>query len=255
MGRTRVLVLLACTILFVIGAALLVVALRGTSPDATPVPDREFSLSPHEALQIDPAVADRPIALPTGEDLGPYVNTSPVVVPVATDGNGAGDGAGGTGHGPGSADAANPANHLYIPSLYVSAPVVPQGVNSSNEMSLPDNLHHVGLLETTSPLDADAGSTLIAGHVTAGGNPGALYFLGRVQPGASVSTVDDDGERTDWVVTSVRNFHKTSLPADLFDTDGERKLTLVTCGGQIIRTPDGRWTHEDNIVVTATPAG
>lgn len=239
MGRTRLLVLLASTILFVIGSALVFVALRGTAPDATPVPDQEFALSPQEALQIDAAVADRPIPLPTGEDLGPYVNTSPVVVPAAEDGTG----------------PDNPTNHLYIPSLYVSAPVVPQGVNSSNEMNLPDNLHHVGLLETTSPLDADAGSTLIAGHVTAGGSPGALYFLGRVQPGASVSTVDEDGERTDWVVTSVRNFHKTSLPADIFETDGERTLTLVTCGGAIIRTADGRWTHEDNIVVTATPAG
>ena len=287
MGRTRLLVLLACAMVFAVGGVLVYVALRETPPEATPVPEQEFSLSREEALAVDPEVADRPVALPTGQDLGPYVNTRPVAVPdgeavtaAAPDGETAeagdaldgetaeaGDALGGEtgetgdalGGGAGEAGGeatglADPASHLYIPSLYVSAPVVPQGVTSSNEMSLPDNLHHVGLLDTTSPLDAGAGSTLIAGHVTAGGHPGALYLLGRVQPGASVSTVDAAGQRTDWVVTSVRNYHKTSLPAEIFRTNGERKLTLVTCGGDIIRTPDGRWTHEDNIVVTATPA-
>ena len=234
MGRTRLLVLLACATVFVIGGVMVYAALRGTPPEATPVPDQEFSLSRDDALAVDPEVADRPVALPTGQDLGPYVNTLPVSVP--------GDDA-----------VSGSANHLYIPSLYVSAPVVPQGVTSSNEMSLPDNLHHVGLLDTTSPLDGDTGSTLVAGHVTAAGHPGALYLLGRVQPGASVSTLDAAGERTDWVVTSVRNYRKTSLPPEIFVDTGPRLLTLVTCGGEIIRTPDGRWTHEDNIVVTATP--
>lgn len=235
----RLFVLLACALVFAVGGVLVYTALRGTPPEATPVPEEEFSLSREEALAVDPGAADRPIALPTGQDLGPYVNTSPVSVPAE-----------------GEATATAPAissGHLYVPSLYVSAPVVPQGVTSSNEMSLPDNLHHVGLLDSTSPLDDDAGSTLIAGHVTAGGHPGALYLLGRVQPGASVSTMDAAGHRTDWVVTSVRNYRKTSLPAEIFQTTGERTLTLVTCGGEIIRTPDGRWTHEDNIVVIATP--
>lgn len=65
------------------------------------------------------------------------------------------------------------ANHLFIPSLLVSAPVVPQGVTSTNEMSLPDDLHQVGLLDTTSALDAASGPTVTAGAVTAGGSPGA----------------------------------------------------------------------------------
>lgn len=126
-------------------------------------------------------------------------------------------------------------------------------MTSSNEMLLPDDLHDVGLLDTTSPLDAGEGSTLIAGHVTQQGNHGALYYLGRVRPGASVTTVDADGRHSEWVVTSVRNYHKTSLPGEIFATSGARTLTLVTCGGPIVRTGDGRWTHTDNIVVTAAP--
>lgn len=89
--------------------------------------------------------------------------------------------------------------------------------------------------------------------MTQQGNHGALYFLGRVRPGATVVTVDEAGDQTTWAVTSVHNYRKTSLPQGIFETSGDRMLTLVTCGGEIIRTDDGRWTHTDNIVVTATP--
>lgn len=232
-GQTVVLVL--CALLFAAGAGAVAWALRGTPPEPTPVPDREFSLSPEEARALG-TVADRPIALPTDQDLGPYVNTQPVEVPEES-----------------TVDAGPAASHLYIPSIYVSAPVVPQGVTSDNQMVLPDDLHQVGLLDTTSALDADQGSTLIAGHVTAGGTPGALYFLGRLAPGAAITTVDADGDQTHWVVTSVHSYTKTALPAEIYSTTGERMLSLVTCGGPIVRTADGRWTHEDNIVVTAAP--
>lgn len=243
----RLLILAVCAAVFVAGGVLVYIALRGTPPEATPMPDREFSLSLQEALDSDPVAANTPIAIPTGTDLGPYVNTRPVTVPSREDDRTDGDDDAAT------SAASNPTSHLYIPSIFVSAPVVPQGVTSSNEMALPQDLRQVGLLDTTSALEATEGSTLIAGHVTAGGYHGALYFLGRVQPGAAITTVDADGEPTEWVVTSVRNYRKTSLPAEIFETTGQRILTLVTCGGPIIQTPDGRWTHEDNIVVTAAP--
>lgn len=258
----RAVALVACLALFVGGGLLVFRGLQEEPPAPTPTPDEEFSISLDEALDADRVAADEPIELPGGVDFGPYVNTDPVTVPPAPSeggtgngGTGSGTSGGGNGGGQvgGSGDSSNPANHLYIPSIYVSAPVVPQGVTSTNQMSLPSDLREVGLLDTTSPLGADEGSTLIAGHVTQQGNHGALYFLGRLRPGASVTTVDGDGEHTEWVITSVRNYRKTALPAEIFATTGPRTLTLVTCGGPIIRTSDGRWTHTDNIVVTAQP--
>lgn len=250
-GVVRAVALLTCLALFAAGGLLVYRGLQDEPPTPTPTPDQEFSLSLDEALDVDRVAADQPIEIPGDIDLGPYVNTEPVTVPPAP---GTGAGGGGAEGSPGRGPAGlNPANHLYIPSIYVSAPVVPQGVTSSNEMSLPDDLRQVGLLDTTSPLAASEGSTLIAGHVTQQGNHGALYFLGRLRPGASVTTVADEGEHTTWAVTSVRNYRKTSLPVEIFDGTGERSLTLVTCGGPIIRTGDGRWTHTDNIVVIARP--
>ncbi|WP_154402181.1 class F sortase [Ornithinimicrobium cavernae] len=242
-----------CALLFAGGGFLVLTGLRETPPEATPAPDQEFSLSAGEALALDRLAADLPLVIPDDADLGPFVNTAPVTVPaeVRADTVQAVSGRAG-GAGP-VAGAGHPVNHLYIPSIYVSAPIVPQGVTSTDEMELPSDLRQVGLLDTTSPLEAPGGSSLIAGHVTQQGHHGALYFLGRLRAGATVVTVDGAGAQTAWAVTSVRNYRKTSLPAAVFDDSGPRVLTLVTCGGPIIRTEDGRWTHTDNIVVTATP--
>lgn len=227
--RARVVVIVACVVMFVTGAVMVYRALD-TSPPSTPTPGEDIVVSAEDARS---SAFDDPIPIPSG-DFGEFVNREPVVVPSA-------------------GDPAAQANHLYIPSLRISAPVMPQGVTSANEMSLPSDLSQVGWLDTTSELDAETGSSLLAGHVTYGGVPGTLYFLGLSEPGMAITTVDAAQEQTEWVVTSVRSYRKTSLPPEIFATDGARTLTLVTCGGQIIRTPDGRWTHEDNIVVVAVP--
>lgn len=140
-----------------------------------------------------------------------------------------------------------------IPMIQVDAMIEEQGVIAQNTMSLPDDLSRVGRLDTTQSLSADEGVTLLAGHVTWRGSHGALYFLGAVRPGATIDTWDADGARTTWAVTSVELFNKQALPDQIFATDGPRRLVLVTCGGPILQLPDGRWTHEDNIVVTAVP--
>lgn len=225
-GWGRHAAILACVAVFVAGG-LMVYRAVFTSPPPTPTPGQDLSVSADDARA---GAFDDLLPIPDGS-FGPFVGLEPIQVPL-----------------PG-----NPPNHLYIPSLRVSAPIVPQGITQAGAMALPDDLSRVGWLETTSGLDADSGSTLIAGHVTSRGIHGALYFLGLSEPGMSVTTVDDQQEHTRWVVTSVHAYRKTSLPPQIFATDGDRTLTLVTCGGKIIRTPDGRWTHEDNIVVVAVP--
>lgn len=225
---SRALVLLACLVLLAAGGVMVWLAFNQPAEE-TPTPDKDWAMTVDEAVQRDEA--DVPIEIPADVDLGPHVNVEPVEVP-----------------------AADPSpNHLYIPALHVSAPVIPQAVSDANVMALPSDLSKVGWLESTSRLGADAGSSLLAAHVTSGGRHGALYFLGRSEPGMRVTTVDASGQGTDWVVTSVRTFHKTALPAEIFSTTGERTLTIVTCGGPIHRGEDGRLSYEDNIVVVASP--
>ncbi|AXK46764.1 class F sortase [Brachybacterium saurashtrense] len=246
MARTRFAPLVAtlsfCAAVFVAGLVLVVLGSGESSPEATPTPLVDVSISPEEARDLaedEPGDGAAELVEPPPGDLGPYVRTDPVqsvwsevVAGDRTDNL--------------------PADMLVVPSLPVEASIVREGVEDG-AMSLPADLADVGLLETTSALDADTGSSLIAGHVTQGGNPGALFLLGLAEPGASVVTTDAEGRATVWAITSITSYNKQKLPKEIFETSGERRLVLVTCGGEVVRTDDGRWTHEDNIVVTAVP--
>ncbi|GAA1147272.1 class F sortase [Ornithinicoccus hortensis] len=233
-----VLVGLVVLALLAAGGLLVWRGLAEQPPEATPTPSEEFTITAEQARELAlGAAADGDLfRIPEGEDFGPYVRTEPV--PTPPDG------------GTASADWSG---RLQIPSIMVDAPIIDEGVTPQNTMSLPDDLSLVGRLETTAPLEAAEGVTLLAGHVTWRGDHGALYFLGEVGPGARVDTWDEQGERTTWAVSSVELFDKQALPDRLFTPDGERRLVLVTCGGPIIQLGGGDWTHESNIVVTAVP--
>ncbi|MBC8092483.1 MAG: class F sortase, partial [Pseudonocardia sp.] len=52
-------------------------------------------------------------------------------------------------------------------------------------------------------------------------------------------------------VSEIQQVTKDALPAGLFDTGGERRLALVTCGGSFDR--DAR-SYRDNLIVWAVPS-
>lgn len=169
------------------------------------------------------------------DNLGPYVRTTPV-------------------------PASMGALRLQVPSIYVDAGIVPEGISAFDRdqygqsvMELPDSLGDVGWLNTTAALRSTEGTTLLAGHVTVEGVHGAVYFLGLTEPGALVKTTDADGRMSRWVITEVTNYAKTALPEDIFRPTGPRQLAIVTCGGEVVQLPDGSWSHEENIVVLAVP--
>lgn len=222
------------------GGTLIWLGLQERPPAETPQPSSEYSISAEEALAAAAEQAP-PLAIPEGirDELGPFVRTEPVPTEPAID--------------PAAAPGSGGRAHLQVPSIYVDAAVVPHGVTERNVMTLPSDLSKVGLLNTVQPLRAERGSTVLAGHVTYHGNHGALYFLGEVKPGATIRTWDERGQRSDWVVSGVRLYRYGELPDALFDTDGERRLHLVTCGGDVVETSRG-WSYSDNIVVTSVPA-
>ncbi|WP_018155033.1 class F sortase [Demetria terragena] len=247
MTRRRALIAaLLCIALFAAGIAAVIIGMQDRPPEPTPTPSADSSLSPEDARKIPRPAADKPVTIPDG-DHGPYVRTK-AVDKQWTD---LVDSPDSTGNGATSASKP-PSNYLAIPSLYVQARVVSEGV-SEGSMLLPNDLRTVGHLRSTASLGAKEGTSLVAGHVTHGGTPGALFLLGMVKPGASVVTTDAKGKPTTWVVNAVKSYRKTALPDNIFRADGPRQLAIVTCGGRVIRTNDGRYTHEDNIVVTAVP--
>lgn len=216
------------------GALLLREGLRTGPPESTPTPEVALRMDVEEARRLAVSGVDvPPLAVPEGADLGPHVRVRPVAVP--------------------GVGSSRWADRLQVPSLYVDAPLEGHGVTPQGAMSLPQDLSRVGWLETTQPLGAAHGVTLLAGHVTWNGDAAALYYLGEARPGAAVRTWDARGRREDWVVTAVEVLDKEALPAHLFTPDGPRRLVLVTCGGELHQLPDRTWTYESNIVVTAVP--
>lgn len=145
---------------------------------------------------------------------------------------------------------------LAVPAHDIAGPVTSQGIRTTSQgdvMVIPHDLSVAGWLSTTAPLDSDEGTTLMAAHVSYNGVDGLFHNLPQVLPGDAVVTFDERGERTDWVVTGITPYPKTSLPADIYSNEGERRLVLATCTGRLVQSPTGTWHHEDNAIVTAVP--
>lgn len=121
----------------------------------------------------------------------------------------------------------------------------PIAVDATFTLVPPDDPTTVGMWGGGAPLDAQAGTTLLTGHVqTVDVARGALWHLANVQPGDEVLTAAA-GRSQSWQVVDVENVPKASVPAWVFaGVVGPRQLAIVTCGG-----PDQAF----NVIVRATP--
>lgn len=105
----------------------------------------------------------------------------------------------------------------------------------------------VGMWGKGSTLSSTEGNTLLSSHVWYHGNRGVFWNLNNIQLGNVVTTYDQNGNRTDWLVDSIKETPKNKLPRTVFDgRKGPRKLTLVTCTG---KTNGHHWTK--SLIVTA----
>lgn len=139
---------------------------------------------------------------------------------------------------------------LYIPSLGVSASIIPESV-SEGSLDIPRDPKVVGLARAYAPLAAQTGTTLIAGHVTYNGISGALAQLADIEQGALVVATDSSGKATIWAVTGIAVRDKADFPT--LQLDGPHSLVIVTCGGPASHV-NGAWEFRDNVIVTAVPA-
>lgn len=139
---------------------------------------------------------------------------------------------------------------LALPSLEVDAPVVPVDVGPGAALQVPEDPDVLGWWQGGTRPGSAQGTVVIDGHVdTARNGPGALYQLRRLRPGDQVQLGTDDGTQR-YMVAAVRSFPKTALPPEVFATDGQPRLVLITCGGAF----DQRTRqYADNIVAYAIP--
>ena len=148
--------------------------------------------------------------------------------------------------------ASVPPNRLYIPSLAVYAPIDVAWA-SGGELQLPEDASRVARYESSPGLAADAGTTILAGHVTNTPQIGALFPLATIRRGALVYTTDPHDRLRTWRVTSISAPLKANLPRGIFTSSGPRRLAIVTCGGTVTWNANGTRSYPRNVIVIAQP--
>jgi LPXTG-site transpeptidase (sortase) family protein len=132
-------------------------------------------------------------------------------------------------------------------------PVDPVGVEPDGAMSLPETGERAGWYQFGPAPGGESGAVVVAAHVdTRATGLGEFAKLVDIQPGAQIVLVDSAGASFTYTVSTTERIAKADVPLDqVFDRSGDRRLVLVTCGGNFDRETGH---YVDNVIVTALPA-
>jgi sortase (surface protein transpeptidase) len=139
---------------------------------------------------------------------------------------------------------------ITVPRNGIDMRVTPVGVAPDGRMALPSNPAVAGWYRFGPDARAAHGSVVLAAHVDSlRYGLGPFVHLRDLPKNTLIRIRDADGRTTRYRVDRVRHVRKADLrEAGVFDRHGDRRLTLVTCGG----TFDTRTrTYSDNVIVTA----
>lgn len=135
---------------------------------------------------------------------------------------------------------------LTIPAIDVATSVGTLGLQADHQVMVPTSTTTVGWYDGGAA-PGQMGSAVILGHVDSYLGPGVFFQLKTLKAGNRINLVLADGAETQFAVTKVVEYSKTSFPDQLvYGAHGIQSLQLVTCGG----TFDHATGHyESNIVV------
>lgn len=138
-----------------------------------------------------------------------------------------------------------------IPTIGVRSRVVPTGVDPDGTTEIPSDVDVLGWYRY-GPGPRDDGSTVILGHRDGRGQGrGAFYSLGSVRVGDRVTVALADGSPAVYRVVAREVLEKQAVPLDeVFARSGDRRLTLISCGGAYDASRGG---YQSNVLVTAVP--
>jgi sortase (surface protein transpeptidase) len=152
-------------------------------------------------------------------------------------------------------DPARP-DQVAIPSIGISAPVVPRGLDVTGAVDPPPYAmpHTVGWYDSGTQPGA-AGTALLVGHVDTETKPAVFYSLSSARPGEKVRVTRADGSVAEFTIDDVQ-----VVDQDRFDAqkvygprkDGRAELRLITCGGTFDRETRA---YTANVVVSAYLTG
>jgi LPXTG-site transpeptidase (sortase) family protein len=132
---------------------------------------------------------------------------------------------------------------LSIPSIHLTAPIVPVGVNAVGQMDVPSGKGPAVGWYDRGPLPGTLGNAVLDAHVFA-----AFSHLTNVKVGDSIY-VREGAHSLRYVVESANTFPLTSLTSSqVFDARGGSTITLITCAGTYIPAEN---TYDHRLLVVA----
>jgi LPXTG-site transpeptidase (sortase) family protein len=142
-----------------------------------------------------------------------------------------------------------PPVRIVIPSIGLSAPVVPLGLNPDRTLQVPRNFGDTGWFRG-GPEPGEPGAAVIVGHVASRQGPAVFYRLREVRVGEVITIRLQDRSIVRYVVNSMVRVRKSRFPTNRVYAKTKRPtLRLVTCAGKL-NLSTGR--HPDNYIVFAS---
>ncbi|WP_231369217.1 class F sortase [Frigoribacterium sp. CG_9.8] len=141
---------------------------------------------------------------------------------------------------------------IQLDRLGIDMKVTSEGLDADGAMALPPNAADAGWYRYSPGVNSRAGATVIAAHIDSRDDGiGPFSRLRNATAGDRLTLTGADGSTVAYTVTELRQVGKIDAPmAEVFDTAGAPRLSLVTCGGSY-NSKTGHYV--DNVIVTATP--
>ncbi|GAA1533622.1 class F sortase [Streptomyces albidochromogenes] len=146
--------------------------------------------------------------------------------------------------------------HVTVPSIGITAPVVPRGLDASGAVD-PPPYHQpskVGWYEDGTKPGA-RGVALLVGHVDTESKPAVFYGLSAARPGEKVRLARAGGESLEFTIDDIQVFTRERFdPRKVYGPrESDRaELRLITCGGTYDKKAR---TYTANVVVSAYLTG
>jgi sortase A len=139
---------------------------------------------------------------------------------------------------------------IVIPSIGVSASIVPVGVDPDGNMAVPEDLGEVGWYEPGFE-PGQFGSAVFAGHVNSRfGLPTVFKNLENIQLGDIFNIVAETGEKLTFSVIAKNTYDFRNAPLEeIYGPQDVPTVNLITCDDDLWLGAEG--TYRDRLVVTA----
>lgn len=138
---------------------------------------------------------------------------------------------------------------IVIPSIGLSAPVVPLGLNPDRTLQVPRHFGDTGWFRG-GPEPGEPGAAVIVGHVASRSGPAVFYRLREVRVGELITIRLQGGSNVRYVVNSMVRVRKSRFPTSrVYARTKQPTLRLITCAGKLNLTTGH---HPDNYIVFAS---